>query len=332
LPADCDLTLETWLDNSNYPFWRKEELRIAALLPEDKECYKVKLHIKDEFYSEYKHARPINSRSDKFKTLIGPFSHAVEKVVFKLKWFIKTIPCDQRALFIKQMDMVGYKFFATDYSSFESLFTKQVMAIEQIMLNYMAKNLPNKKDIHRWISVIKRKQYIVNKNFSLTIEAKRMSGEMFTSLCNGWTNLILTMFVLAEIGIDADHVIGVFEGDDGLFGIPSNKDIDVSLYKKMGMEIKIQSFPELNHASFCGQIFDNQDVALITDPVELLGRLSWISGVYKNSKTIKKLSLLRCKALSYFYQYPNCPIITRIAEKLMYLTRSLNSSSLMSQK
>lgn len=105
LPPESDLSVEHWLEQTNYPDWRKKQLKAIhekITNPYDEKLFKVKSFIKDETYPSYKHARGINSRTDEFKTLVGPVIKLIEKEVFKLHWFIKKIPVRERPSYIKK--------------------------------------------------------------------------------------------------------------------------------------------------------------------------------------------------------------------------------------
>jgi hypothetical protein len=86
------------------------------------------MFVKDEGYDSFKHARGINSRTDEFKVRVGPIFKLIEKEVFKLPCFIKKVPLDRRAEYI--LDMMGETgpFLVSDYTAFESLFTRDIMS------------------------------------------------------------------------------------------------------------------------------------------------------------------------------------------------------------
>jgi hypothetical protein len=60
----------TWLEKTNYPEWRKQQLRDADERcthwhdPEHQDYRWVNSFTKAEFYTEFKHARAINARVD----------------------------------------------------------------------------------------------------------------------------------------------------------------------------------------------------------------------------------------------------------------------------
>jgi len=73
---------EEWLSTTNYPEWRKEQIRKARRdgpfldgevdHPKDSD-YLIKLFTKEEYYPEYKHHRGIWAREDAAKAVMGPF-------------------------------------------------------------------------------------------------------------------------------------------------------------------------------------------------------------------------------------------------------------------
>lgn len=317
LPYDSDVSLETWLESCPYPAWRKEELkkvweeRGRGLVRED---YCCKSFVKDETYPEYKHARGINSRTDAFKCCVGPIFKLIEKVVFQYDAFIKKVPVSKRPDYI--MDMlysVGAEYSQTDYTAFESLFVKEVMeACEFELYDWMTSQLPD----HDWFmglchDVLAGENVCKFKYFSVILQATRMSGEMCTSLGNGFSNLMFMLFLCEEVG--SRSVIGVVEGDDGLFAIsgPAPKKSD---FESLGLIIKLETHAAIAEASFCGIIFDPDDRCNIRDPLRVLTGFGWTSRAYVNCKGRKFKALLRCKALSLMYQYPGCPIIQALAE------------------
>ncbi len=278
--------------------------------------------MKDETYPTYKHARGINSRSDEFKCAVGPIFRLIEKAVFKHEAFIKKIPVKDRPQYI--IDMIqrqGAVYVATDYTAFESLFVAELMeSCEFELYDYMTSKLPQ----HDWFmqlchKVLAGENICEFKDFVISLEAVRMSGEMCTSLGNGFSNLMFMLFMCQECG--CDDPMGVVEGDDGLFsmkGVPPTKEH----FSKLGLNIKLEVHHSLETASFCGLIFDAEDKLNITDPREVLATFGWTTANYARARPSVHRTLLRCKAISLAYQYPGCPILNALAEKTLELTRS----------
>lgn len=330
LEAEADLSFETWKEKTNYPLWRKEELTLIwdACNREltKKEFFNVKAFVKDEtYYPTFKHARNIFARRDEFKCASGPVFKAIEERVFeKTRWFIKKIPVDNRpAHIMKHLYREGAKYVATDYTAYESHFTKEILQhCEFIMYDYMTQFHPIHDEFMSWCNkVIAGTNHCEFKTFWLDIVATRMSGEMNTSLGNGFSNLMMMMFLSERKG--NQHFDGMFEGDDGLCvmegEIPTAED-----FAQLGMTIKMEIHDNIETASFCGIVFDPVDMINVTDPACVLLNFGWSNSRYVNCSRVRRLELLRAKALSTAYTYPGCPIIQSLAQMGLRLTKHID--------
>lgn len=321
-----DVSFETWIAEAPYPAWRKEELRIAReslvsdpLSAKDFEC---KSFIKDEHYPEWKHARTINSRSDRFKVWSGPIFHAIEKVVFKSQYFIKKVPAPQRARYIfENVYMYGGEYIATDYSSFEASFISNMLyACEFQLYEYMSKHVDGGSEWYETISqALAGRQTLRFKRATCQTNATRMSGDMCTSLGNGFTNLMVALFIGEEQNLG--RLRGVFEGDDGLFCYENGRP-DPSIYSKLGFNIKLEVHTDITQASFCGLVFDIKSLVNCVDPSDVLSLVGWTTQKYYGAKRSTLMSLLRSKGLSLAYQYPHCPVVCRLAAYILRITKS----------
>lgn len=314
LEADYDLSVERWLEeNTTYSAKRKEELLKVAKehnMSITQDDYVVKLFCKSETYLKYKHARGINSRTDAAKCYFGPAFHAIEKRVYEIPAFIKKIPVRARPKYI--MDMLGKypgPFKETDYSQFEKHFVPHVMAsIEMELYSWMLRNFPER------LAHIKRAMLGTNRctniNFRLDIKGRRMSGEMCTSLGNGFSNLMLLLFTAYRKGGKAE---GVVEGDDALF----YSDVPVSTedFRELGFTIKMLEHEHLLRSSFCGMVC-SRDLATMTDPLKVLLNIGWTHSPMMNSPALLP-GLLKAKALSLAYEHPQCPILFKLSEVIL---------------
>ncbi len=119
LPPGLDMSVATWLSNTDYSLQRRVELQKIwdendGIVSEQHKV--VKGHIKDETYMDYKHARGINSREDVFKCAVGPCFKHIESVVYRHPAFIKHVPTKDRPSYIQSM--LGHfpgPFYETDY-------------------------------------------------------------------------------------------------------------------------------------------------------------------------------------------------------------------------
>lgn len=324
LATDADLSLETWLEKTRYPKARKDELRRVWAkfeLSDDPRSEFCKSFMKDETYPDYKHARAINSRSDWWKCYMGPCIKAIEEVLYAHPAFIKHVPVADRPRYIRDMVYrVGSTYIATDYTAFESLFTDVVMrCLDFVLLEHMLRHHNQGPSL---IARIERVTAGLNRcefhDFIVEIIGTRMSGEMSTSLFNGFANLMLMLFVCEELGTTCT---GVVEGDDGLFRLDGPVPT-AEMFADLGFVVKMEVHVDLCAASFCGLIFDEDDLINVTDPREVLASFGWTTRRYARSNKKTKQLLLRCKALSYAHQYPGCPIIDSLSKYGLRVTRS----------
>lgn len=315
-PPSTDYSVETWLEKTPYTAARKAELKRkydAITDPFDPRYLIVKSFIKDETYVDYKFPRWINSRTDEFKTLVGPYCRVIDEILFKNKHFIKKIPARDRPKFIfeRLYSQGGATIFSTDFRSFEAHFEEVLMEnCEFKLYRHVLKFASEKDRIMHHLDALKRTNKCVNKYVTVEVEARRMSGEMLTSSGNGFTNLMLILFMMAKMmnmGVDV-----LVEGDDALGRFYGKFPTD-ELIGKLGLSLKIELVKDIASASFCGMVFDPIDMQNVTDPiVDLLG-FGYTTQRYLHSKKKRHMELLRSKALSMAYSYDGCPILSALA-------------------
>lgn len=332
LASDADVSYDTWEEGTNYPLWRKQELREwREKVSRDgwsNKYAKVKAFVKDEHYGEYKHARGIYSRHDAYKVVVGPYYKAIENVLYAHPAFIKHVPVPDRPKYIRDyLERAGCNYMATDYTAFESLFVPEIMeVVEYQMYEYMLQHVEGGREVLR---LIKDVQLGINqidfKFLSLKLPGKRMSGEMCTSLGNGFSNLMFMLYMCKQVG--TQDVVGCVEGDDGLFRgrgpFPTAAD-----FSELGLNIKLEVHNEVNTASFCGMIFDTKDEIIVTDPMVQMAQFGWTTGKYAFAKHSTLQRLLHSKALSLAYSYPGCPILSSLARYGVRVTAGFSKGAL----
>lgn len=339
LAHDTDVSVETWLEKANYTKSKKRELLklyhetiMKGVNLDDAKHHRLKCFIKNEPYASYKNPRGIFARSDEFKLIVGPIFKAIENCVFDNEYFIKKVPVDERPLYLRSRfgnlngvtdrDLESLlRILVTDYTSFESSFQVELMnSLEFEMYEYMTSLLPEGSEFMRIIrKFLGGENSCYFRNFMVQLLGCRMSGEMNTSLGNGFSNLMVFLFAMEEhacSGFDA-----VFEGDDSLATYKGPK-ISSEWYAKLGFTIKMKYIEECNTASFCGQVFDYETLTVIADPTKVILNLAWCDTRYMNSSVKTVMGLLRSKALSIFHQYPGCPILQAVASAYLRLTES----------
>lgn len=329
--TDVDIpTLEEWLAGTDYSAERKVELKQIWLDFEADGCktklfQRVKSFIKDETYPEYKYPRIINSRIDAAKCFFGPTVQAVSDRLFSLPYFIKKVPVPDRPAVIKSLlessgEDEDYVF--TDYTAFEAHFVNDIMDVTQFELfKHMLSHCTDKSWLPVYMATVGGLNRITLKLFDLTIEATRMSGEMDTSLSNGFANLMLFLFVCETKGCSA---VGLVEGDDGIFrcspahAAPTERD-----FAELGFTIKIGHTKNLSEASFCGQVYDMTDLIVVTDPLEALLRVGWTNKKYVRANNKTLMQLLRARGYSFVYQYNGCPLLSVFGRRILELTEGI---------
>lgn len=321
IPAVDPLSFEEWLERSSYNEARKQELRaveegLRGGMPSRKKCSQIKSFVKTEAYTEIKHARMINARCDAFKVISGPFFSALESVVYALPPFIKHTPVPERPSRIMQLQRDGCRVYATDFTAFESHFEREFMLnVECAVYRVAFRKYPA---ISKLIleSLTGRNQCSTRMGLRYSVVARRMSGDMCTSLGNGLTNYLLAAFIARDKG----HVLnGVVEGDDGLFVTDARLTTDD--YAKLGFTIKMDEFTDVRDAGFCQMYFDNPR-ELVKSIYAVLHKFSWTHSFLGAGVRIQQ-ELLRAKALSGVYETPQCPILGVLYREALEATRGV---------
>lgn len=336
LPLDVirDFSTQTYLEQSDHPEWKKEKYRQAfdeyRIFQEEFRLQHCKSFIKDEFYDQTKHCRAIMSRSDAFKMLLGPFIHAAELELFKMPEFVKKVPAIKRPKYIyDKLFSYGHTYYSTDYTSFESSFSKSMLMIEHCIFEHMLEYCPSFQEVCKYLNIIKKPNILVFPN--LVVECSgRASGEVTTSIGNGMINYFVWKYICKIAKIDFR---AVFEGDDGLLSVPAGFNIQKyeHIYTQLGFIIKFEQSDEIGQASFCGCIFDDQSFVNLTDPLKMLTKLGWSSTQYKNSSHKTHLELVKLKALSILCQFPGCPIIFPWAKWILKETEHITIEQVLSR-
>lgn len=320
----CDVSFDKYIEQTHYTQNQKEKFkRIHSELigvPRDlwyRSFGKVEFlnfGASQSFMDVYKIVRCINGPADKWKVYSAPLISAVEKVVCKLRYFAKYIPVLDRPLVIFERlgHLVG-PYYVTDYTSFESGYSDQLEdSVEGELYRHMLQDFEECDEI---IKQMLGEHKLAFRDFTIRIPCTRMSGDPQTSLGNGFTNLMIMLFIAQESGIEVD---GFVEGDDGLFAFTGEP--DMSIAGKLGFELKFARHSTLSTTSFCG-IMMSRSLASFGDPVYEIAKFAWTTSKLKDStKRRVRMGLLRAKALSLLYCHPRCPMLSTLALKYITLT------------
>jgi hypothetical protein len=334
--------VERWVRRGTYTQKQQQDfLKLYDNLPPDfslNDSKKIKSFVKEESYDEYKHARLINARCDEAKILLGPMFQLVSDEVMHHERngycpFIKFVPIARRPDYIMEnLKPDGKNVVESDYSTYEASFTKALLQVEVKLYNYMLKNwnadlrLMYASWFDNVLAGINVQQF---KLYQVIIEGIRQSGELCTSLGNGYANLLIHLYIFEEEhGISVEIVV---EGDDALIAFFSyNKRIPTTPdYAGLGLTVKLVLYDEISHAGFCGLVFDGDDRVNISEPLSIMCNYAWSNARYANAKQQKLNMLLRCKALSYLHQYPGAPVIQSLALYGLRVTEGIDVTPLM---
>jgi hypothetical protein len=335
IPADYDFSPKSWTAKTHYPLWRCAQLLL--LVPDvpqilTSEFFRkygaCKAFIKLENYTngtvfefgDYKPPRVISSRSDHVKVGVGPAIKAIEEVVYKLPYFIKHVPIPDRPRYITEhVQTEGCRYMASDYTSFECGFTPAFMRVcEFALYKHLLRDCPHQRQS---MKLFEKQCTGINKvhmsDVTCYMAARRQSGEMTTSLGNGFSNLAMTAFLLRDV-IDIKDLRCVVEGDDGLFAIPSQFEnlVKPSCYEDLGFMIKSEWHDTVNTASFCGLVYDVHDCINLTNPIDEILSVGWSLGENIHASDSRISGLLIAKVYSLIYEYSGCPIVYKLARWL----------------
>lgn len=240
-----------WLDHSRYNQRQRQQMRDRAQQVINGEINIRKIltinsFIKSEFYNELKECRIINSRSDWFKAFIGPYIKQVEKIIYDEHFIKHKTP--REVAQIMEYVAEGYDlFYETDYSSFEGSFTLDFMKrVELKMFKHVLMHYPEAVSMIEKSYNVNNVHYRGDPRYACEFEGSRMSGEMWTSLCNGFTNMLLVLFMLKKSDSMGKFLV---EGDDGF--IACTRELDFNIAKRLGFSLKIEATLDHTHVKFC---------------------------------------------------------------------------------
>lgn len=315
-----------WLDGSKYT--RRQKQRYHAVLDEylqhgmPPHLYDVGSFIKKEFYPEHKESRTISGPTNIIKCLTALAIKPIEEIVYN-EHYIKH---HTRPEIINMVNRIRDNYpilYETDYTSFEGTISAPIMdAVElEIFGRFLRTNNSDLYDIIRAVDLYYTK-YEFTKDTYAMMSGSRKSGCLWTSLGNGLTNEILMRLLSSVNRADIDYLV---EGDDGLIG--TKQVLDFSVLKQLGFKIKEAPCVDINELSFCGMIFSSRDT-LTCKLEDTLNGFGWtFDADYKNHhSTLRRLGLLKAKALSYYYMYPRTPIISELAQWIINGTSDIKVS------
>jgi len=175
----------------------------------------------------------------------------------------------------------------------------------------------NYHELNWCLEILSGVNRVESKYLSVEIDSRRMSGEMNTSLSNGFANLMLFKFLTQNTGS-----VCVVEGDDCLARIEGPCPT-AEQYAELGFRIKIETYDDLGMASFCGLLFDLRDRQLFKEPTKAILNFGWSNYIYLHASFKTKKQLAKSKAMSFMSECPHSPIIGCFALRMYNLLRDV---------
>lgn len=334
---------DTWLDNSKYTIKQKEKFH--KILQEyfdsgltlhhyindnDKlhsRIYECGTFIKKEFLTEEKFPRLINPRPDEFKAFVAPYIKEIEHRVIYNEHFIKGKLPNEVVDRMKEIQSKYLHLYETDFSSFEGSFSVEFQDVcERALFDYMLQFNPHIKSMVDECYTGRNVLILGATKDKITFKGSRMSGDMWTSLANGFSNMMIMQYCAMlshkRVSDDFDFMV---EGDDGLIG--SNYAIDFGIVKKLGFSLKCVEACDTNDLSFCGHRYSPSGDHFV-DAVAQLTKFGWayetaVIDNYSENTTKYEAALMRAKALSLLVNAGGMPIVQPLCEQIILLTEGI---------
>jgi len=344
--ADSELmSLEEALEESSYSNTRIEQLKRAELEKYDvtsknknpfETVMQAQAFSKAESFNEPKVNRIINSYSDSSKILLYAIIKSMEKKICKCGFFIKGT--DPRTWNDLLFNMFGDSpVIENDFSSFESHHVGVFAEAMKDSVSYILSGLSVSPMLRDMImTMLEGVNKMTFKYITVYCENRLMSGALWTSCLNGLLNLSIMQYLytksergLSQKLIKATNFKCLVEGDDGImtaFKVPK-KSID-----NLGINCDMDVVQNYTEASFCGITGNLMAKHIVTDPRRILRNFFVMEDKYKNCGDNKVKSLLRSKALSYKYCYPHLPIVGKMCDRILFITRGFQITLHDSQK
>jgi len=114
------------------------------------------------------------------------------------------------------------------------------------------------------------------------------------------------------------YFVGLIEGDDGIF---VDRGIDKTIIEELGLCLKFTEHSHFSEAAFCGVTCDSVEQQVVMDPLKIIRNFFFLPAELENAKESKLLCFLRCKALSYKYNLPHCPVIGALCDAVLSATK-----------
>ena len=315
---------------------------------------KIEAHVKWESYKgEMKYARLIFARVDWFKTFYGSYAKIMQKCIYMcLEQFCCTnLPVKDLPKHMVDKYSLCSLILSTDFSAFESHNYPWVMY--NIFWKFMVRMWGYEFNVELFVSmkILTGTNIIENVFVSCKVDAKVMSGEVWTSIINWITNLIFIFFIVECEGfaygtgffshsfafkffrgprMPPKWTIIVFTaaGDDGMTGLTylpwiNYDNLNRSTYLHFyGVNLKLEMKDSIAGSGFLSKLYSENDMNTLCDPIKQLAK-GILPIKYANSKVGVKKALARARAMSLLYEFGGCPVVASYALCIIRCTRNV---------
>jgi hypothetical protein len=316
------MSFDEWLAGTNYSQSRKNQLvREKISSRTNFVSHRNKSFIKDEGYDEWKFPRAINSYEDSVKVLLGPYIKSIEKSVYQEKFFVKGLDNHERDARLKH-NFGSLSVCYTDFSHFESHHHGEMNKMFLEFINFVA---GDSLEFDLLTDLVLGENKSVFSHVTAIVSERLMSGAMWTSLQNSVVNLFIISYLKFRSDPDSfefETQVTMIEGDDG---ITESFHWDNKVISRLGICLKIGYAPDFSLASFCGRVITLD--SCLTEPCKALEKLMWFPNRYSNMNKPMLLSLLKCRAVSLAYNQVGCPILHRLALRIVHQTTNIDHRS-----
>lgn len=292
---------------------------------------KVGIFIKQEFYVDFKPTRNIFAvdLTTKLhysaivylfeKHLVDHFGyHNSEAVQCGRAWTMKKVPVSERGRMMIELGLGNT--FVTDMSSAERHHIRYVMKLFIHAMRTAFKGCswaePILAEFNEYLQTPKKCQMTF---WKFLLDVVLLSGHPMTSIANALFNLLIIVFtkfkhplmIIKWFAVEGDDGVGVFSGP-----APSPK-----FFTDLGLLLKYE-VTETHKASFCGMMFDPISGDTIGDIFKHMSKLPWLFKPFGRHSS--RLRMVRARALSLYYQFPNCPVLSQYLYGILQRTSGYN--------
>lgn len=289
-----------------------------------------------------KHCRSINAYSDEIKAVLGPKIQQIEKAILYYSplspFFVKSVPVLDRpalleSIFGSEQCVIG------DFSAFECMHRGPLAQAVYDVFAHVGRFILNQQDLKLLRTLIceHNHSYFPAVGLHVWIRGTLMSGAPWTSLANCMLSLTLVLWLrlterngIARVS-DVFTVRAVAEGDDT---ITAGGPYDEGLIRLLGLgattqqkeRLKSNVLPSFKQGDFCG-ITMSEEGYLFTDPVKVISNFFSVDFRRYGSRQTLLWGLYRAKALSLYYQYRTCPMVSVFCFQILTETRRFRAIS-----